>query len=136
MSKKKVLVPIDGTERSMHSLEFIKDIFDKDEVIIEIMNVKELVFVDGISLAEEIKNSEALGRRILDKAVDIMGDYEVKVHFTFGFAGDEIIRKAKEENFDYIVMTKSTKKGLTRMIGSVTASVVKQANCIVMIVPE
>jgi len=136
MSKKKVLVPIDGTERSMHSLEFIKDIYDKDEVIIEIMNVKELVFVDGISLAEEIKNSEALGRRILDKAVDIMGDYEVKVHFTFGYAGDEIIRKAKEENFDYIVMTKSTKKGLTRMIGSVTASVVKQANCIVMIVPE
>jgi len=136
MSKKKVLVPIDGTERSMHSLEFIKDIFDKDEVIIEIMIVKELVFVDGISLAEEIKNSEALGRRILDKAVDIMGDYEVKVHFTFGYAGDEIIRKAKEENFDYIVMTKSTKKGLTRMIGSVTASVVKQANCIVMIVPE
>ncbi|MBS5786659.1 MAG: universal stress protein [Clostridioides difficile] len=136
MSKKKVLVPIDGTERSMHSLEFIKGIFDKDEVIIEIMNVKELVFVDGISLAEEIKSSEALGRRILDKAVDIMGDYEVKVHFTFGYAGDEIIRKAKEENFDYIVMTKSTKKGLTRMIGSVTASVVKQANCIVMIVPE
>ena len=136
MSKKKVLVPIDGTERSMHSLEFIKGIFDKDEVIIEIMNVKELVFVDGISLAEEIKSSEGLGRRILDKAVDIMGDYEVKVHFTFGYAGDEIIRKAKEENFDYIVMTKSTKKGLTRMIGSVTASVVKQANCIVMIVPE
>ncbi|WP_024620881.1 universal stress protein [Metaclostridioides mangenotii] len=136
MNKKKVLVPIDGTERSMHSLEFIKGIFDKNEVIIEIMNVKELVFVDGISLAEEIKNSEALGRRILDRAVDIMGDYEVKIHFTFGYPGDEIIRKAKEDNSDYIVMTKSTKKGLTRMIGSVTASVVKQANCIVMIVPE
>ena len=136
MNKKNVLVPIDGTERSMHSLEFIKGIFDKDEVIIEIMNVKELVFVDGISLAEEIKNSEALGRRILDRAVDIMGNYEVKIHFTFGYPGEEIIRKAKEDNSDYIVMTKSTKKGLTRMIGSVTASVVKQANCIVMIVPE
>ncbi|GAA0242241.1 universal stress protein [Metaclostridioides mangenotii] len=136
MNKKNVLVPIDGTERSMHSLEFIKGIFDKDEVIIEIMNVKELVFIDGISLAEEIKNSEALGRRILDRAVDIMGDYEVKIHFTFGYPGEEIIRKAKEDNSDYIVMTKSTKKGLTRMIGSVTASVVKQANCIVMIVPE
>ncbi|WP_342791923.1 universal stress protein, partial [Clostridioides difficile] len=43
---------------------------------------------------------------------------------------------AKEDNVDFIVMTKSTKKGLTRMIGSVTASVVKQAKCIVMIVPE
>lgn len=55
MNKKKILVPIDGTERSMHSLEFIKGIFKKDEVEVEIMNVKELVFIDGISLAEEIK---------------------------------------------------------------------------------
>lgn len=136
MNKKKILVQIDGTERSMHSLEFIKGIFKKDEVEVEIMNVKELVFIDGISLAEEIKNSENLGRRILDKAAEIMGEYDVKVHFTFGYPGDEIIRKAKEDNVDFIVMTKSTKKGLTRMIGSVTASVVKQAKCIVMIVPE
>lgn len=33
-------------------------------------------------------------------------------------------------------MTKSTRKGLTRMIGSVTAKVVKQPQCLVMIVPE
>ena len=72
MAKKKILVPIDGTERSMHSLEFIKGIFDKDSVDIEVMNVKELVFIDGISLSEEIKNSEALGRKILDKAEEIM----------------------------------------------------------------
>lgn len=136
MAKKKILVPIDGTERSMHSLEFIKGIFDKNSVDIEIMNVKELVFIDGISLSEEIKNSEALGRKILDKAEEIMEGYNVNVYFTFGYPGDEIIRKAKEDDIDIIVMTKSTKKGLTRMIGSVTASVVKQAKCIVMIVPE
>ena len=136
MAKKKILVPIDGTERSMHSLEFIKGIFDKDSVDIEVMNVKELVFIDGISLSEEIKNSEALGRKILDKAEEIMEGCNVSVYFTFGYPGDEIIRKAKEDDIDIIVMTKSTKKGLTRMIGSVTASVVKQAKCIVMIVPE
>ena len=33
-------------------------------------------------------------------------------------------------------MTKSTKRGLTRMIGSVTTNVVKRAKCIVMIVPN
>lgn len=136
MAKRKILVPIDGTERSMHSLEFIKGIFDKDSVEIEIMNVKELVFIDGISLSEEIKNSEVLGKKILDKAEEIMEGYDVNVYFTFGYPGDEIIRKAKEDDIDIIVMTKSTKKGLTRMIGSVTASVVKQAKCIVMIVPE
>ena len=136
MTKKKILVPIDGTERSMHSLEFIKGIFDKEAVDIEIMNVKELVFIDGISLSEEIKNSEMLGKKILEKAQEIMEGYNVDVYFTFGYPGDEIIRKSKEDDVDIIVMTKSTKKGLTRMIGSVTASVVKQAKCIVMIVPE
>ncbi|MDR0880640.1 MAG: universal stress protein [Clostridioides sp.] len=136
MAKKRVLVPIDGTERSMHSLGFIKDFLNKDQVEVVIMNVKELVFVDGISLSEEIKNAEIMGRQVLDRAVEIMGDYDVKLYFTFGYPGDEIIRKSKEDDIDFIVMTKSTKKGLSRMIGSVTASVVKQAKCTVMIVPE
>ena len=40
------------------------------------------------------------------------------------------------ENIGIIVMTKSTKRGLNRIIGSVTSSVVKRAKCIVMIVPN
>ena len=38
--KRKVLVPIDGTERSKRSLEFIKSIFPSDKVELIIMNVK------------------------------------------------------------------------------------------------
>ena len=30
--KRRILVPIDGTERSKHSLEFIKSIFPSDKV--------------------------------------------------------------------------------------------------------
>ena len=30
MEMKRVLIPVDGTERSMHSLDFIKGIFPKD----------------------------------------------------------------------------------------------------------
>ena len=62
--------------------------------------------------------------------------YKVETYFTFGYPGDEIVKKAKEDNIDIIVMTKSTRKGLTRMIGSVTVNVVKHAKCSVMIVPE
>lgn len=125
MNKKKILVLIDGIERSMYFLEFIKGIFKKDEVEVEIMNVKELVFIDGIFLVEEIKNFENLGRRILDKVVEIMGEYDVKVYFIFGYLGDEIIRKVKEDNVDFIVMIKFIKKGFIRMIGLVIVSVVK-----------
>lgn len=134
--RKKILVPIDGTERSLHSIDFIKNTYDKDDIELTLMNVKELVFIDGISLSDEIRESENMARKILDEAQGLLEGYEVSQFFTFGYPGDEIIRKAEEADCDIIVMTKSTKKGLTRMIGSVTSSVVKQAKCVVMIIPE
>jgi len=136
MNKRKVLIPIDGTERSMHSLEFVKEIFPKDSVEIIIMNVKELVLINEMIVADEIQFAQELGAEILEAAKEKMKDYNVETYFTFGYPGDEIVKKATEENIGIIVMTKSTKRGLTRMIGSVTTNVVKRAKCIVMIVPN
>ena len=136
MTKKKILIPIDGTERSMHSLDFVKSFCKPELVEVTIMNVKELVFVDGLSMSDEIKNSEKIGRELLSKAREILDDYEVKLYFTFGYAGDEIVKKGKEDDIDLIVMTKSTKTGFTRMIGSCTSYVLKHTKSKVMIIPE
>ena len=136
MNKRKVLIPIDGTERSMHSLDFVKEIFPKDSVEIIIMNVKELVLINEMIVADEIKFAQELGKEILEAAKEKMKDYKTETYFTFGYPGDEIIKKANEENIGIIVMTKSTKRGLNRIVGSVTTSVVKRAKCIVMIVPN
>lgn len=69
MNKRKVLIPIDGTERSMHSLEFVKEIFpDKDSIEIIIMNVKELVLINEMIVADEIKFAQELGEEILQAA--------------------------------------------------------------------
>ena len=136
MNKRKVLIPIDGTERSMHSLDFVKEIFPKGSVEVIIMNVKELVLINEMIVADEIKFATELGEEILAEAKEKMKDYQTETYFTFGYPGDEIVKKATEENIGIIVMTKSTKRGLTRMIGSVTTNVVKRAKCIVMIVPS
>lgn len=136
MNKRKILVPIDGTERSMHSLTFVKEIFPKDSVDITIMTAKEIVVTTGIEVADKMDVAKKDGMRILEAAKNIMEGYSVKTYFTLGYAADEILNKAKEEGIEIIVMTKSTKKGLTRMIGSVTTAVVKRAKSIVMIVPE
>ncbi|MBU5488882.1 universal stress protein [Clostridium sp. MSJ-8] len=136
MSKKKILVPIDGTERSMHSLELVKSLYSKDAIELTIMYVKELVFINGMVVSEEIQSSQEQGESLLEKAKKIMDGYDVKTYFTFGYPVEEILNKSREEQIDIIVMTKSTKKGLTRMIGSVTSNVVKRAESIVMIVPE
>ena len=134
--KRKVLVPIDGTERSKRSLEFIKSIFPSDKVELIIMNVKELVFINGMIIADELTAAKEMGDRILNEALKEVPEYKAETYFTFGYPGDEIVKKAKEDDIDIIVMTKSTRKGLTRMIGSVTINVVKHAKCSVMIVPE
>lgn len=136
MDKRKVLIPIDGTEKSMHSLDFVKEIFPNDSVEIIIMNVKELVLINEMIVADEIKFAQELGEEILEAAKEKMKDYKVETFFTFGYPGDEIIKKAQEENIGIIVMTRSTKRGLNRIVGSVTNSVVKRAKCIVMIVPN
>lgn len=132
----KVLVPIDGTERSMHSLDFVRKIFDKNNVEITIMYVKELVVINGAIIEDEVNIARLKGDEILKCAKNMIKDYNVKTFMTFGYASDEILKKAKEENYDIIVMTKSTKKGIIRMIGSVTSSVVKKAQCVVMVVPQ
>jgi len=136
MNKRKVLIPVDGTERSMHSLDFVKEIFPKDSIEIIIMNVKELVLINEMIVADEIKFAQELGEEILEAAKEKMKDYKVETYFTFGYPGDEIVKKANEENIGVIVMTRSTKRGLNRIIGSVTTNVVKRAKCIVMIVPN
>ena len=136
MEKMKVLIPLDGTDRSMHSLDLLKDMFPKDKVEVTLMNVKEIVIVNGMVASEEITRAQELSQFILDTAERQLKGYDIEKCITFGYAADEILRKSKDENFDIIIMTKSTKKGLTRMIGSVTAKVVKNTKSIVIIVPE
>ncbi len=137
MNKKRILVPIDGTERSMYALDFVKEIFPKESNIdLIIMNVKELVLINEMIVSEEVKNAKELGKDILEAAKEQMKGYNVSTYFTFGYPAEEIINKAIDEDVGIIVMTQSTKRGLSRMIGSVTTSVVKKAKCIVMVVPN
>ncbi len=137
MNKKRMLVPIDGTERSMYALDFIKEIFPKDSGMeIILMNVKELVLINEMIVSEEVKVAKELGNDILEAAKKKMEGYNVETYFAFGYPGDEILKKAQDEDVGIIVMTQSTKRGLSRMIGSVTTSVVKKAKCVVMVVPN
>ncbi|SFE32813.1 universal stress protein [Peptostreptococcus sp. D1] len=136
MNIRKVLIPIDGTERSMKSIELVKEMYSPEKLKIEIIHIKELVFIDGISISDEIKISEEYGKKLLEKAKESMPGFDVSLYFGFGYAGDEIVKRAEEQDIDIIVMTKSTKKGFSRIIGSVTNYVLKHTDSIVMIVPE
>jgi nucleotide-binding universal stress UspA family protein len=73
---------------------------------------------------------------VLDEASMELEGYTVDKFATFGYASDQILKKAEKDNYDMIIMTKSTKKGLVRVIGSVTSKVIKNAKASVIVLPK
>lgn len=174
MKKIKVLVPLDGTKTSMHSLRQLKKMFNAEDIEITLMHVVEIVVTDKmlvvndvviggdagdqvvvrdgikkdgnnqqvvlnhsiITTIESVKRLKKDNEPILDDAIKEMEGYTVEKFITFGYAADEILKKAKEDNFNIIIMTKSNKTGFARMLGSVTSKVVKNAEVLVIIVPQ
>lgn len=102
---RKLLLAIDGSERSLNSIELVKSRYSPNDVEITLLIVR-----------EDLDN--------------------IRSHAEYGQAGEEILLYAMEKNIDAIVMTKSTKRGWSRIIGSVTTYVVKYSSCLVVIVPE
>lgn len=131
---KKILIPLDGTERSMHSIDLVKNLYNKDEIEITLLYVKE--DVKSMIMEEDLIEAEKDMQRMTAPAVKELSGYKISCEFGLIDPGSEIVKRAIMNSIDIIVMTKSTKKGLTRMIGSVTSYVVRNAPCIVMIVPE
>lgn len=131
---KKILIPLDGTERSMHSINLVKNIYKKDEVEITLLYIKE--DVNNMIMEHDLTAAEKEMQKVVAPAIKELEGYNVTCEFGLIDPGSEIVKRAQMNGIDIIVMTKSTKKGLTRMIGSVTSYVVRNATCIVMIVPE
>ena len=131
---KKILIPLDGTERSKKSIELVQDLYMPESIEVILLVVRE--DLDMIRSKMEYEDAKKEIMPILDEAEELLKSYNISKHVSFGRAGEEILETAKLGNADIIVMTKSTRKGWVSMIGSVTTHVVKYATCIVMIVPE
>jgi len=130
MKKTKILIPLDISEMSMTFINWIKKYFDKNDIEITLMNVSERIVADDSGDLEKEINI------VLDEASMELEEYVVEKFFAAGYIPDEILKKAEEGNYDIIIMTKSTKKGLARMIGSVTSKVLKNAKISVIVLPQ
>ncbi|WP_270646875.1 universal stress protein [Paeniclostridium hominis] len=135
----KILIPIDGSDRSQKSLDFILSKFSKDMANITLMSVNDVSLTNltnPMIIDIKIRESQEKIDYMLKNLKNKLSGYEVTTYSVFGDAGQEIIKKSIEDNFDLIVMTKSTKKNFIDSIGSVTLYVVKKSKCTVVIVPE
>ena len=129
---KKILLPVDGSSRSLKTVEAVRQIFSPDEV--EIIIVKVISAQLYINSMDEIKHNAEKARPELEEVASMLPEYKVKTQVLLGSApGVEIVEYAKEAEIDTIVMTRST-RGPIRKLGSVATYIVKNASFLNVIV--
>ncbi|MBD5644629.1 universal stress protein [Clostridium botulinum] len=136
MEKIKVLVPVDSSERSNYSLNLLENMFDKNQVEVTLINVKEVQVNNIFLIQQQIKKLKDKSEKIMKEAKQKIKNlgYEYEMYSCFGMPADKIVEKAEKDNFDMIVMAKSNKKGLEKIKGSVTTKVVKTSEVPVIVV--
>ncbi len=131
---KRILVPLDGSPRSLLALEQVKHMFSPKAFEIILLMVQENAGY-GKTVADTYPERREMESK-LNMYAGELEHYHVTVKTAFGKAGAKIIEAAKELAADMIVMTKSTKQGGSNVIGMTAAYVLRHASCNVLIVRE
>ena len=129
---KKILLPVDGSSRSLKTVEAVKQFFHPDNCqIIVVKVVSAQLYINSM---DEIKHNAEKARPELEAVAALLPEYNVKTQVLLGSApGVEIVEYAKEAEIDTIVMTRST-RGPIRKLGSVATYIVKNASFLNVIV--
>ena len=138
MAFKRILVPVDKSEKTLKSIESLKSLFRKEEVQIVLLHVIDefnISAVDYVS-AEFMETVTTLSHSVLNRAGDLLKEYDVEKVSALGSPAKEIFNTVEEKNIDLIIMTK-TGAGIVDkyILGSVTSKVVKKAEVPVMVIP-
>lgn len=141
MMYEKILLPTDGSEASENAAKHAIKIASKYNSIIFVLTVLEPQPTSGITM--DILKRE--GQTYLDNISKIFKNIEKKEGFTTGIkrcflmkegtAADEILKTAKKEEIDIIIIGGSGKHAIERFIlGSVAEKIVRDAKCPVLTV--
>jgi nucleotide-binding universal stress UspA family protein len=156
---KKILVPVDGSENAQKALDFTLDLAEKYDSEVELFNVVEPVTVPvapytydvhgggGVGSATVIPtwvsdyttnfkaSHEKMLQDTLEKVKKDKPDLKISKKIVDGRPGTEITKRAKEGDFDLVVMGSRGLSGLKELVlGSVSDKVSDDAECPVLIV--
>ena len=131
---KKILVPVDGTMRSLTVFKQIKKSFSPKvfEVFLIMVHDSFEYTLTRIGSEEKLREMEEK----LNSIASCMPEYEVHKVAKSGKPGPKIIEYADEINADMIIMTRSTSAGMANAIGSTSKYVLSHAHCGVLFVND
>lgn len=122
---KKILLPIDGSERSLRTIETAKRLVPPGQAEITLLTVLSGQMHIGAQI--ELERGEKQAKANLEAYAQLLPGYPVNTATVRGEAGEEIVHFAREGGFDEIIMTRSS-RGPLRKLGSVTTYVVRNAD--------
>lgn len=138
MHFKTILIPIDKSEKTLKSIENLKNTFLKKEakvVLLHVIDEFNVSAMDYIS-PDFLDSVKELSNTVLDRAAKELEGYDVEKISTIGTPATEILGLLPKKNVDLIIMTKTGSGIIDKyIIGSVTSKVVKKTDVPVMIIP-
>ena len=144
ISFKKILCPIDYSDCSARALRYAAGMALKDSARLYLMHVIDRrVFdyggpvyeVPSVPDAETIVRLEEKLRESIPG--EVRGDIQVETVVTMGIPAEEILKAARDEGVDVIVMGTHGRTGMAHTVmGSVAENVVRRASCPVLTVRQ
>ena len=131
---KTILLPLEETDRSLKSLQYVAKNYSPEDVELIIMMVDD-------TLDYTVKSEEsAAALAVLDDKLEVikasLEGYRVLTKSAVGKTGVRITRTAREMGADVIIMTKSSRDEMIGAIGSTAEYVINNAPCDVIIACE
>ena len=121
---KRVLLPIDGSDRSRRTIRMLKALYRPEDVKVILATV--VMREERIESAYIRKRWKDASREIFDAALEQLTEYDTETVLLEGNPGAEIVRYAEEEQVDQIMLTRSS-RGPLRKLGSVASYIVRRA---------
>lgn len=115
---KKILLPIDGSARSLRSIQMARQFYRPEEAVFTILTV----------LPEDLPPDPRRSARVqaeLDKWAALLEGYQVDTAIRHGFAGPEIVRFAENGFYDAILMTRAS-RNTQHKLGSVANYIIRE----------
>lgn len=141
---KKILVAVDGSESSDKAFEEAMDTAKRNDSILEIVFVINLMDLETFSFAYSraipnyLEDERKLVETELTKKLDLAkenGIEDVKIFADIAEPKNRIVELAEEEKVDLVIMGATGKGAIKRaLVGSTTSYVVNHAPCNVLVV--
>ena len=128
---KKILLPIDGSVRSLRTIDKVQQIYPNRAVEVTLLMVlPDQMHIDGQFTRDKIARKAT---QELDTFSQLLAGWPVHTVLLWGSPGPEIVHFAREGKFDALVMTRST-RGPLQKLGSVATYLVRNAQFLDLII--